>query len=1366
MDLDPKLVQRLTRPIHQPGVTNHRMADRLIDRAERLVNRLPLLDQQLARWSAIADLETEDIPIVYAQVNEADQSAADDWPQDQPQRVQGKNQTDSGEGDLPIAVATPMQPSIPPDLSRVEPSQAPQIGTETGNPKTAIAPLAPIVTTTAPIIQAQRDLVISPDAAPLDGVTPPLPLDHTDQFSTPQAQGRLQTSPPEADRGSMPSTSAPVVEAIAPLGPVTNQTTGVIQAKLETGATPAQPLEMGEDHDAIAPVQAAESLQSVTASPIDQPSVIKNPAFDPQVMQAALSLDQPNLNPLPRDLPLATMPPAVNQNESGHSELEDHRVSAIAPSPAQSATVEILTTPLSPDSASSISDSMPLVQPSASSESASSEAASSEAARSKSARSKSTRSKSARSKSARSKSARSEAAAPRVEAIAPLGPVTNQTTGVIQAKLETGATPAQPLEMGVDHNAIAPVQAAESLQSVTASPIDQSSVIKNPAFDPQVMQAALSLDQPNLNPLPRDLPLAAMPPAVNQNESGHSELEDHRVSAIAPSPAQSATVEILTTPLSPDSAHSDSMPLVQPSASSEAASSEAASSEAASSKSARSKSARSKSARSKSARSEAAAPRVEAIAPLGPVTNQTTGVIQAKLETGATPAQPLAIGEDQNAIAPVQAAESLQSVTASPIDQSSVIKNPAFDPQVMQAALSLDQPNLNPLPRDLPLATMPPAVNQNESGHSELEDHRVSAIAPSPAQSATSEILTTPLSPDSASPTPDSMPLVQPSASSEAASSEAARLKSASSKSASSKSTTSKSASLKSARSEAAAPIGGAIAPLATNQTTGVIQAKLETGAKLVQPLEMESAAQPLNGGEDQSAKALPPPKPDIQPQTTALPTIQTRPFTEGIVQAKFAAGATLPMVAPSEGLALSPHSSGFTSLNLAASNPIAAPLTTVPAGVTEPILTPFTPPRFPAVVSVPSLDPAPPPSIVLHAQNFRAEQENPLAHPQQAIATIVPRDGGDRRYPQDQPIFLGLNRIEGDQADGAKGSGAIAVPNRVAISPQVLATPSEQGQDFTFVLPNQSETATMPQTAALVQALEPITPRVQPSSDANHPGSRVQSVEMPQPISPLVNAEIGRNTSPELVVTTSQAANPMAASATPALPRAIAQPLPSSRNPAHEEQPALAVFSRPLEVPPSTPTALGVTAQAQPSRPVSPPPKQSPLRKEKREKRNEAGSSSLLKTAVSPIQPSATRSQRLTPTPQTQSIPLPTVQVKTEFNPQNLEPLVLSGPMVRSHRTAVSQETHRAAQTRSQTPNSPVVISPALPNPPPATASPGQQSSSTTGPRAKSTTTQVAKQTTPAAVNIDDLVAKVERKVLKRLVVERERRGGQRQWR
>ncbi|MDB9496274.1 hypothetical protein PN441_05160 [Spirulina major CS-329] len=1382
MDLDPKLVQRLTRPIHQPGVTNHRMADRLIDRAERLVNRLPLLDQQLARWSAIADLETEDIPIVYAQVNEADQSAADDGPQAQPQRVQGKDQTDTGEGDLPIAVATPMQPSIPPDLSRVEPSQAPQRGTDTGNLGNLTPPLPPNPET-LPTAQDQGKLSQS-SPAPDRGSVPP------ESITAPVSPQAIAPEPPphSPTLGPMPvvesfppsDSSAPMGEAIAPLGSPTSQTTDVIQAKLETGATQVQPLDVGADRNTIAPVQATESLPSATVSPIDPPetSTTQNPAFDPKVMQAALSLDHPNSAPSRGDLPLAQMPPAISDNEPMRSGLERQSVPKIskskahrspkksprqAPSPAQSSPPEVLTALLSPDPASPASKSMPLVQPSASSEPSAMQGK-----------------KQARVKGDPVRSPASlEPSAPMGGAIASLGSPTSQTTDVIQAKLETGSPQVQPLDVvGADRNNIAPAPVAESLQAPTVSPIDppETSIRKNPAFDPKVMQAALSLDHPEpaltqvlavsnesgVKALSLDhpkpdltgdtLPLAQMPTAISDNEPEHSKLERQSVPKIskkgarspkksprqAPSPAQSSPPEALTTPLSPDPASpaSESMPLVQPSAS-----------------------------------SEPSAPMGGAIAPLGTPTSQTRDVIQAKLETGVTQVQPLDVGADRNTIAPVQATESLSSATVSPIDppETSTTQNPAFDPKVMQAALSLDHPNSAPSRGDLPLAQMPPAISDNEPGRSGLERQSVPKIskkgarspkksprqAPSPAQSAPPEALTTPLSPDSASPASESMPLVQPSAS-----------------------------------SEPSAPMGGAIAdirPSVRNTSTG-IDTPTEKGKRAIQA---------LNVGEAQSTPSLHPPNtPDSQPQTAALPTIQTHASTEGIIQAKFATGAAVPVIAPSEGSGIGPNPSGFTPLNFAASNAIADPLTTGPVGMTSPDLPPPTALLLPAVTAVPPSASTPPLHRLFNPLNALTSLGSELPTPPKALETVVPLGGGDRRYPQDQPIFLGLNRLEGDQSDGAKPSGAIAVPNRATISPQALATPSEQGQDFTFVLPNESETAKMPQTAA--------TPKVQTSRDANHPGSRAQAVEISQPIPPLVNAEIGRNTSPELVVTTSLAANPTAASATPALPRAIAQPLPPQTNPASNEQQGLELLSRHVERSSNTPTAQGITAQAQPSKAASPQREQAspkitnkskripqPVVRPQGQKPQKVATQGLTspispgqKTAVLPLQPSETRSRypsgRPTPTPQPQIIgnpqsnptvtatppmaPLPTVQAQTEFNPQNLEPLVLSRPLVRSHRTAVSQEIH--AQPRSQTPSSPVVVSPALPNPPPAIASPGQQSSSTAGQRLKSTTPQVAKQTTPAAVNIDDLVAKVERKVLKRLVVERERRGGQRQWR
>jgi hypothetical protein len=78
MNFDPRLVQRLTRPLKRPGVTNHRMSEGLLERFQALENRLPLLDQQLNRWSTIVELDAEQVPIVYAQSSELDNQAVDD----------------------------------------------------------------------------------------------------------------------------------------------------------------------------------------------------------------------------------------------------------------------------------------------------------------------------------------------------------------------------------------------------------------------------------------------------------------------------------------------------------------------------------------------------------------------------------------------------------------------------------------------------------------------------------------------------------------------------------------------------------------------------------------------------------------------------------------------------------------------------------------------------------------------------------------------------------------------------------------------------------------------------------------------------------------------------------------------------------------------------------------------------------------------------------------------------------------------------------------------------------------------------------------------------------------------------------------
>lgn len=88
MNFDPLLVKRLTRPLKHPGVTNHQMAEGLIDRFQVLANRLPLMDQQLNRWSTIVELDAEQVPIVYAQSSELNDQLEDNFQSDLVRRKQ------------------------------------------------------------------------------------------------------------------------------------------------------------------------------------------------------------------------------------------------------------------------------------------------------------------------------------------------------------------------------------------------------------------------------------------------------------------------------------------------------------------------------------------------------------------------------------------------------------------------------------------------------------------------------------------------------------------------------------------------------------------------------------------------------------------------------------------------------------------------------------------------------------------------------------------------------------------------------------------------------------------------------------------------------------------------------------------------------------------------------------------------------------------------------------------------------------------------------------------------------------------------------------------------------------------------------
>ena len=64
--LNPQLLQRLILLGQQPGIIKQDIGQKIIDRCDRFLNRLPLLSQYLQRWQGLNEMSVNSIPIVYA----------------------------------------------------------------------------------------------------------------------------------------------------------------------------------------------------------------------------------------------------------------------------------------------------------------------------------------------------------------------------------------------------------------------------------------------------------------------------------------------------------------------------------------------------------------------------------------------------------------------------------------------------------------------------------------------------------------------------------------------------------------------------------------------------------------------------------------------------------------------------------------------------------------------------------------------------------------------------------------------------------------------------------------------------------------------------------------------------------------------------------------------------------------------------------------------------------------------------------------------------------------------------------------------------------------------------------------------------
>ena len=124
--LNYKLVNRLTRPIRQPGMMKMAMGQNIINRCDRFLNRVPLLNQQMQRWGNNITFSSNDVPIVYAQ----------------PTSLTSERGVESREQSFQPTVSGDKS-SVPPIQRKVDSSQASSVhiqNTETSSPSALAHP--------------------------------------------------------------------------------------------------------------------------------------------------------------------------------------------------------------------------------------------------------------------------------------------------------------------------------------------------------------------------------------------------------------------------------------------------------------------------------------------------------------------------------------------------------------------------------------------------------------------------------------------------------------------------------------------------------------------------------------------------------------------------------------------------------------------------------------------------------------------------------------------------------------------------------------------------------------------------------------------------------------------------------------------------------------------------------------------------------------------------------------------------------------------------------------------------------------------------------------------------------------------------
>ena len=292
MNFDPRLVQRLTRPLKRPGVTNHRMAEGLIERFQALENRLPLLDQQLSRWATTVEFDGGEVPIVYAQVSELDDQEVNNF---QESLVAVKKEVRSPVQNSPAqnTVKSPEIPVVQQEISAspitsVEEASVAAIAPQNEQPLTQISdhpqissiPTVQLVSNTQPEIS--QPLIIQPVSESViqarhDNATPsvinaaPLISMVSDAPTDPLALEEIAT-PISTEFNSTPD-ARPLVEQEIASTPIASVEASVRAVKAIATQT-EQPLTQISDRPQISSIPTVQIVPN-TQPEISQPLIIQ-----------------------------------------------------------------------------------------------------------------------------------------------------------------------------------------------------------------------------------------------------------------------------------------------------------------------------------------------------------------------------------------------------------------------------------------------------------------------------------------------------------------------------------------------------------------------------------------------------------------------------------------------------------------------------------------------------------------------------------------------------------------------------------------------------------------------------------------------------------------------------------------------------------------------------------------------------------------------------------------------------------------------------------------------------------------------------------------------------------------------------------